>query len=133
MKKALALAFSLLVPCYGQAEGIPNLSDGDGVHLGDPVNTETLSTGRGRDSGVGAVDWQDSPINPRNSTVNPENTSIYWRNNPVNPANSPIFPNNPRTIRDNDGNAVGYAVPKAGGGVNYFDYNGNRIGYENGR
>ena len=132
--KKLWLAPCLLVPFLAHAVDIPDLpTGGTGTKLGDPVNTESLPSSRSQSSGVGALDYRDSPINPDNSAVNPDNTSIEWRNNPVNPDNSPIFPDNPRIIRDNNGNAVGYAVPKVGGGTNYFDFNGNRTGYDTGR
>jgi len=73
----------------------------------------------------------NSPYNPKNSQYNPDNSPYNPKNSPYNPDNSRYKPNNDRIIRDNQGNAKGYAVPKKGGGSNYYDFNGNRTGYSN--
>jgi hypothetical protein len=62
--------------------------------------------------------WDSSPYN--------------WKNSPHHWDNSPHKYNNDRIIRDNQGNATGYAVPKDDGGVNYYDLEGNRTGYKPG-
>lgn len=76
-----------------------------------------------------AEDWNSSPNNWKNSPDNWENSPNNWKNSPNNWENSPNRWGNERVIRDGSGNAVGYAVPKEGGGVNFFDYEGNRTGY----
>jgi hypothetical protein len=48
----------------------------------------------------------------------------------MNMENNPININSDRIIRDSSGEATGYAVPKADGGVNYYDLQGNRQGYQ---
>ena len=73
-----------------------------------------------------------SPANGYNSDAYGENSSAYWPNSPANPLNTPLEPQAGRGIYDSDGNWRGYAVPKAGGGVNYFDADGNREGYSTG-
>uniref|UniRef100_A0A6M3KHG5 Uncharacterized protein n=1 Tax=viral metagenome TaxID=1070528 RepID=A0A6M3KHG5_9ZZZZ len=72
----------------------------------------------------------DSPYNIRNSPYNIENSPYNVENSPYNVKNSPYNVNSERIIRDNSGKAVGYAVEKKDGGVNYFDSEGNRIGYK---
>jgi len=76
-----------------------------------------------------AQDWNSNPYNWQNSPYNFNNSSNNWQNNPNNWQNSPNKWGNDRIIRDNQGNPRGYAVPKADGGVNFFDQRGNRRGY----
>ena len=75
-------------------------------------------------------DWQSNPNNWNNSESNWENSGDNWKNSPNNWNNSPNKWGNERIIRDSNGNAVGYAVPKKDGGVNYYDFNGKRKGYQ---
>ena len=75
-------------------------------------------------------DWEGSPNNWENSESNWENSSSNWQNSPHNWENSRHNYGNERIIRDGNGNAVGYAVPKKDGGVNYYDFDGNRKGYQ---
>ena len=63
-----------------------------------------------------AGDWENSPNNWKNSPNN-------WENSPNNSSG------NNGTVRNSDGSSAGYAVPKADGGVNIYDNNGNRTGY----
>jgi hypothetical protein len=53
-----------------------------------------------------------------------------WENNPMNYQNNPMNYNSDRIVRDNSGHAMGYAVPKPDSGVNYFDMQGHREGYQ---
>jgi hypothetical protein len=76
-----------------------------------------------------AQDWESSPYNWDNSRHNLDNSSLNWNNSPYNLDNSPNLWGNERIIRDENGKAQGYAVPKADGGVNFYDRNGNRNGY----
>lgn len=76
-----------------------------------------------------ADDWNTSPNNWNNSPNNWDNSPNNWNNSPNNWNNSPNRWGNERIIRDNSGNPTGYAVPKADGGVNFYDSNGNRRGY----
>ena len=75
-------------------------------------------------------DYESSPFNYDNSPYNYENSPYNYRNSRDNWDNSPYKWGNDRIIRDNDGNPQGYAVPKRDGGVNFFDLDGNRKGYE---
>jgi hypothetical protein len=79
---------------------------------------------------IAQTDWDSSPHNWKNSPYNWKNSPHNWRNNPHNWDNSPYKWNNDRIIRDNQGRAKGYAVPKEDGGVNYYDFDGNRKGYK---
>ena len=79
------------------------------------------------------TDWDSSPHNWKNSESNWENNSSNWKNSPDNWENSPHKHNNDRIIRDNEGKATGYAVPKDDGGTNYYDFEGNRKGYTPGQ
>lgn len=76
------------------------------------------------------TNWDNSPYNFKNSEMNWENSSMNFRNSPMNMENNPININSDRIIRDNSGEATGYAVPKPDGGVNYYDFQGNRQGYQ---
>ena len=64
---------------------------------------------------AGVTSWEDSPNNWDNSINNWENSPNNW--------------NSDRIIRDNSGNAKGYAVPNSNGVINIYDLNGNRDGY----
>jgi hypothetical protein len=79
------------------------------------------------------TDWDSSPYNWKNNENNWENNSSNWKNNPHNWKNSPHKYNNDRIIRDNQGRAKGYAMPKKDGGVNYYDLDGNRKRYKPGQ
>ena len=59
-----------------------------------------------------------------------EDSPYHSNNNPYNSLNNPYNSSSNRIIRDEDGRATGYAVPRSDGGVNYFDSNGNRTGYQ---
>ena len=76
-----------------------------------------------------AGDWESSPDNWDNSENNWENSSSNWDNSPSNYSNSTEKFGNDRIVYDEDGEAAGYAVPKESGGVNIYDFNGNRKGY----
>ena len=80
-------------------------------------------------SASSAQDWNSNPHNWQNSPNNWQNSPNNWQNSPNNWQNSPNRYGNDRIIRDNNGNAAGYAVPRPDGGVNYFDSQGNRRGY----
>ena len=79
------------------------------------------------------TDWDSSPHNWQNSPHNWENSPYNWKNSPHNWDNSPYKWDNDRIIRDNQGKRKGYAVPKEDGGVNYYDFEGNRNGYKPGQ
>lgn len=83
-------------------------------------------------STASAFDWDSSPYNWDNNQMNWENNTYNWENNPYNWDNSPHKYGNQRIIRDNQGNAMGYIVPKSSGGANLFDLDGNRQGYMSG-
>jgi hypothetical protein len=81
---------------------------------------------------VAQTDWNSSPYNWENSPYNWENSPHNFKNSPYNWDNSPYKWNNDRIIRDNQGRAKGYAVPREDGGTNYYDFDGNRRGYKPG-
>ena len=73
--------------------------------------------------------WRNSPDNWQNNSQNWENSSQNWKNNPQNWQNNPGNFNSSNGIYDSNGNRIGYSVPKANGGVNYFNNDGSRRGY----
>jgi len=77
-----------------------------------------------------AQKWENSPANWKNSEANWENSPANWENSPANWKNSPANWDSDRMVYDEDGDAVGYRVPKKSGGANYFSLDGERIGYE---
>lgn len=76
------------------------------------------------------TNWENSPYNYENSELNYENSPLNYNNSPLNYQNSPLNYNSDRIVRDNSGHAMGYAVPKSDGGVNYYDMQGHRRGYQ---
>lgn len=72
--------------------------------------------------------WLASPNNWNNSQYNSDNTAYNYANSPRNYDNSI---KNPKRINIKNilGAVIGYAVKKSDGGVNYFDNEGERIGY----
>ena len=52
-----------------------------------------------------------------------------WENSPNNWENNPNNWDSDRIIRNNDGDATGYAVPNSNGVINIYDLDGNREGY----
>jgi hypothetical protein len=73
--------------------------------------------------------WESSPYNWENNSLNWDNSSLNWDNNSLNWDNNSNNWDSNRIIRNPDGNATGYAVPKADGGINYFNLDGVREGY----
>ena len=76
------------------------------------------------------TNWENNPMNYENSEMNYENSPMNYNNSPMNYQNNPMNYNSDRIVRDNSGHAMGYAVPKPDGGVNYFDMQGHREGYQ---
>ena len=81
-------------------------------------------------SGVVFADGVDfNTSNPYTSSNNPYTSN----NNPYSNDNNPYNQSSTRIIRDNSGQPTGYAVPKADGGTNYFNYGSTgRTGYQSG-
>jgi hypothetical protein len=73
--------------------------------------------------------WESSPYNWENSINNWDNTEHNWDNSPNNWKNSTNNYDSDTVVRDNNGKATGYSVPKQGGGYNHYDLDGNRTGY----
>jgi opacity protein-like surface antigen len=65
----------------------------------------------------------NAPHSTWNSASHPANASSTWENRPSNPANES------RLIITADGGVLGYYSTNAGGVLNLFDVNGNRIAY----
>jgi hypothetical protein len=76
--------------------------------------------------------WKNSPDNWENSSQNWENSSQNWKNSPQNWQNSANNFNNANGIYDSSGNRIGYDVPTPNGGINYFNNDGSRSGYQPG-
>lgn len=73
--------------------------------------------------------WVNSPLNPANSPYALENSPYNLANSPYNINNSPYNFGSPNNIIDNDGDWVGYKVNTPSGTTNYFNQDGERIGY----
>jgi hypothetical protein len=76
--------------------------------------------------------WRNSPENWQNSSQNWDNSSQNWKNSPQNWQNSANNYYNANGIYDSNGNRTGYSVPSANGGINYFNNDGSRKGYQPG-
>jgi hypothetical protein len=76
--------------------------------------------------------WRNSPDNWQNSQQNWQNSSQNWKNSQQNWQNSGNNYNSANGIYDSNGNRIGYSVPSANGGVNYFNDDGSRRGYQPG-
>lgn len=73
--------------------------------------------------------YQASPYNYKNSEFNYNNSPYNYKNSPYNYKNSEYNMNSPNRIYDNSGNAAGYVTKTPDGVTNYFDFEGNRLGY----
>jgi hypothetical protein len=76
--------------------------------------------------------WRNSPDNWQNSSQNWQNGSQNWKNSPQNWQNSGNNYNQANGIYDSNGNRTGYTGPSANGGINYFNNDGSRRGYQPG-
>ena len=76
-----------------------------------------------------ALSWSQSEWNWKNSAYNANNTAQLWDNNPMNWKNDPLNYESRNGIYAGDGERVGYEVVSPQGVKNYFDNNGNRMGY----
>jgi hypothetical protein len=77
--------------------------------------------------------WQASPHNWQNNPHNFDNSPQNWKNSPQNWQNRPENWTAPNRIYDPTGQPRGYYVPRQDGGVNIYDFGGNRKGYVPGR
>jgi len=76
--------------------------------------------------------WRNSPGNWQNSSQNWQNSSQNWQNNPQNWQNNANNYNQANGVYDSNGGRTGYSVPSANGGMNYFNNDGSRKGYQPG-
>jgi hypothetical protein len=76
--------------------------------------------------------WQNNPDNWQNSSQNWANSPQNWKNSPQNWQNNANNYNNNNGIYDRNGNRIGYSVPGVNGGINYFNADGSRRGYQPG-
>ncbi len=74
-------------------------------------------------------DFNASPLNYQNSDLNYENSPLNYRNSPLNYDNSALNPQSGNGIYNSEGHRIGYGVEAPSGVTNFFDNNGNRIGY----
>lgn len=73
--------------------------------------------------------WNNNPNNWNNNINNWDNNPNNWSNNPNNWNNSPNNYNATNGVYDSQGNRQGYQTQSPSGVVNYYNNNGNRIGY----
>ena len=76
--------------------------------------------------------WRNSPDNWQNNSQNWQNSSQNWQNSPQNWQNSGDNYYSTNGIYDSSGNRTGYSVPTENGGINYFNNDGSRRGYQPG-
>jgi hypothetical protein len=77
--------------------------------------------------------WQNNPNNWQNNPQNWQNSPDNWQNNPQNWPNNLNNFSSTNGIYDGDGRRIGYGVPTANGGVNYFNNDGTRRAYQPGQ
>ena len=77
--------------------------------------------------------FNNSPNNFNNSPYNFNNSPYNFNNSPNNFNNSPNNFGATNGIYSTDGVRQGYTVPRPDGGINYFDNNGNHLGYTPGQ
>jgi hypothetical protein len=74
--------------------------------------------------------YQDSPYNFNNNIQNFENSPYNFNNSPYNFNNSPYNYGAPNRIYDSNGAPMGYTTTTPSGVTNYYDFEGNRFGYQ---
>ena len=76
-----------------------------------------------------AVPFEDSVYNYNNSPYNYANSQYNYANSPYNQANSTSNPYAPNAVYNAQGYQSGYKTTTDTGVINYYDSNGNRMGY----
>lgn len=103
-----------------------NAQDSTGVEPGEGAEVSDESS---QNSNVISEDsWVASPRNWNNSKYNYDNSKFNFTNSPRNYANRESNPSRVNIV-NLFGVVIGYVVKKPDGGLNYFDNEGNRIGY----
>ena len=77
--------------------------------------------------------WRNNPDNWQNSSQNWQNSSQNWKNSPQNWQNSGGNFNSSNGVYDSSGRRIGYGVPSANGGINYFNNDDSRRAYQPGQ
>lgn len=75
-------------------------------------------------------DFNASPYNYQNSEFNYDNSPYNYRNSPYNYQNNPLNLRSTNGIYNNEGHRIGYEVQSPSGVTNFFDKDGNQIGYQ---
>ena len=76
--------------------------------------------------------YNNSPYNYNNSPYNYENSPYNYKNSPNNYNNSQYNMNSNNGVYNSNGDRMGYGVRKSDGGINYFNNDGERTGYQSG-
>lgn len=74
--------------------------------------------------------WENNPLNYKNSPYNYDNSQYNYRNSQYNWENNSYNLDSRSGIYNDQGNRVAYEVQNVQGTRNFYDINGNRLGYQ---
>ena len=76
------------------------------------------------------VSWENNPLNYKNSSYNYDNSQYNYRNSQYNWENNSYNLESKSGIYNDQGNRVAYEVQNVQGTRNFYDFDGNRLGYQ---
>ena len=76
-----------------------------------------------------AQSWETNPANWANNPANWDNNPANWDNNPANWDNNPSNFSRKNGLYDTDGNSIGYYTTTPAGVTNFWNDDGERLGY----
>jgi len=81
-------------------------------------------------SACAQTSWENNPLNYKNSPYNYDNSQYNYKNSQYNWDNSPYNLDSKSGIYSTDGTRVGYEVQNSQGTRNFYDVEGDRLGYQ---